>query len=114
MEFLYRDAAFAFGSPYVDEGVERRHCHGHVGWVGGDTVFGGTKDGVILVVAFDRGTSRAGLAFVARCGRVVEVHAAGALEQVPTGRGEISKLSRGASEQGLGEGRVAGAHLSVG
>ena len=55
-----------------------------------------------------------GFALVAAGGRVVEVGAAGALEQVAADRRLVAQLARRAGEQRLREHRIAGAHPGVG
>jgi hypothetical protein len=66
------------------------------------------------VEAAQRRTSRPGHALVAGLGRVIEVGAARALQQVAARRGLVAKLRRRAGENGLREQRITAAHAHVG
>ncbi len=61
------------------EGGER---DAEIGRVGGDALLGPAKDGVEAVLAAERVAAGAGFALVAGAGRVVEIRAAGALQEV--------------------------------
>ena len=69
--------------------VERGQGHRHVGRVGRDAVLGGARGSAWSRSAADRGAARPRLPLVARRGDVLEVHAAGALQQVAAGGREL-------------------------
>ena len=91
----------------MDLGVERGERHAHVGRMRGDAGFARAEDGVHAVEPGDRGAAAAGLALVAGRRGVVEVIAAGALQQVAAGRGHVAQLRRGAGEDRAGQQRIA-------
>ena len=92
----------------LDDGLERRQRHAHVGRVGGDAVLAGAEDRVDAVDAADAPGSRVpGLALVAGRGGVVEVVAARALQQVAAVGRHVAQLRRGAGQDRPGEQRVA-------
>ena len=62
----------------------------------------------------ERGAAGAGHTFVAGLGRVVEVGAARALEQIAAGGGLVAKLRRRAGQDRLRQQRIAAAHAHVG
>ena len=66
------------------------------------------------MIAADRRAAGAGPAFVAGCGDILKIDAAGALQQVAAGGREVAQLTRRPGEQGLGEHGVAGADDRVG
>ncbi len=86
----------------------------HVRRVGGDAVGGVAEHREVAVDALPGGAARAGRALVARLRRVLEVRAAGALEQVAPGGGRVPQLRGGTGQEGLREGGVADAHERVG
>ena len=65
------------------------------------------------VEAADGGTAAAWLAFVAGRRRIIEIGAAGALQQVAAGRRHIAQLLRGAGQDGARQQRVARFELWV-
>jgi hypothetical protein len=69
---------------------------------------------VVAVHALEGAAPAARRALVARAGDVGEVAAAGALEEVPAGRGAVAQLPGGAGQQCLGEHREALADTPVG
>lgn len=69
---------------------------------------------MIAIVARDRGAAAAGLAFVAGNGDVLEIGAAGALQQVASGGREVAQLTRSSGQQRLRENRIAAANRPVG
>ena len=73
----------------------------------------GAQDRVPAVDAADRRTAGAGLALVARRGRIVEIKAARALQEIATGRGHVAQLLRGAGEDGAREQWIACLDLRV-
>ena len=102
------------GAEQLDLGVERGQRDGHVRRMGGDAGVARAEDRVDPVEPAERRAAGAGLALVAGRGRVVEVGAAGALQQVAADGRLVAQLARGAGEQRLREHRVAGAHPGVG
>ena len=114
VEVGQRHAVFAVGVDVDDVGVERGHGDGHVGRVDGDAVLGGAEDGVVADVAADGRAAGAGGALVAGGGDVLEVDAAGALQQVARGGGEVAQLAGGGGKQGAGEHGVVAADDGVG
>jgi hypothetical protein len=94
----------------LDLGVEERHGDRHVGRVRGDAAFARAEDGMDAVEAAERGASGAGLALVAGAGRLVEIEAARALQEIAAGRRLVAKLRRRAGEERLGQNRVARAN----
>src|SRR5690606_10496989 len=77
-------------------GVQGGQRYGHVGGVGGDARVGGAEDRVVAGGSAERRAAAARGALVAGGGGVLEVDAAGALQQVPAGGGGIAQLARGA------------------
>ena len=82
--------------------------------MGGDAGVAGAEDGMHAVDAADGGAAGAGIALVAVRGRVVEVGAAGALQQVAADGRLVAQLAGGAGDERLGEDGVAGAHAEIG
>jgi hypothetical protein len=68
----------------------------------------------VAVLALARRAPRARPALVARLRHVLEVRAAGALEQVAADGRDVAQLPRGPGEHGLGEQWVPLAHAAVG
>src|SRR4051812_881486 len=64
----------------------------------GDAGLAGAEDRVDPVDAVDGGAAAAGRAFVARCGDVVEIEAARALQEIAAGRGHVAQLLRRAGQ----------------
>ncbi len=69
---------------------------------------------MVAGVAADRRTPASRCALVARGRHVLEIDAAGALQQVAGGRREVAQLPRRPGEQGLGQHRVVPADRRVG
>ncbi|GAA3114080.1 hypothetical protein GCM10020001_036580 [Nonomuraea salmonea] len=114
MEVCQGDAAGAVEAAYLDDGVQRGERHGHVGRVRGDAVVAHAEDRRAAVEPVERVAAGAALALVAGGVSVVEVRAAGALEQVAADGGHVAQLRRGPGEQRLRQHRVAGADPPVG
>ncbi len=93
--------------------IERRHRDRHVGRVRGDAVVAHAQHGVHPVDAAQRRAARPGHALVAGLGRVIEVGAPRALEQIPAGRGLVAKLRRRARQDRLRQQRIAAADAHV-
>ncbi len=72
------------------------------------------QDSKLAVIALTCGAAAARYPLVARLRNVLEVDAARALQQVPTGGGEIAQLARGPCEQRLGEQGIARANRAIG
>src|SRR4029077_7370045 len=78
-----------------------------------DAMFTGPEDRMHSVEAVDRRAATAQLALVAWRGRVVEVGAAGPLQEIAPGRGHVAQLLRGAGEDRAGEQGIARGDLRV-
>lgn len=88
IEFVDRQRALAaVGGDRFDASVERRHRDGHVGGMNGGAIRAGAEDAEAALEAAECRASGAGLALVAGHGRVVEIRAARALEQIAGGGG---------------------------
>src|SRR5262249_16304567 len=98
----------------LDPRVQDHQRHGHVGGMDGDARVARAQDRVDPVHATDGRAVGPGVPFVAVRGRVVEVRAAGALQQVAADRGVVAELTRGAREQRLGKYGVARPYPGVG
>ncbi|OSY50702.1 hypothetical protein BG846_03678 [Streptomyces fradiae ATCC 10745 = DSM 40063] len=105
--------AFAVRAGQLDVGVEGGEGDGEVRGVGGDAPGGVAEDGVVAVDAVAGAAAAAGGALAAGLGEVLEVGAAGALEEVAAGGGRVAELGGGAGEQGAGDGGVAGPYQGV-
>ncbi len=114
VEAVRGQAAGPLGAVQLDPGVQRGQRHRHVRGMGGDAVRGMAEDGVIAVHPLPRPAAAARHPLVAGLGQVLEVRAAGALEQVAAGRGRVAQLPGGAREQRLGQRRTAVADGRVG
>ncbi len=114
MELEERQAPDAGRTLHVDDGIERGQRDAHVGGMDGDARLRGAEDRVIAVEAVDRVAALAGVALVAaRSVVVVEIGAAGALEQVAADGGHVADLRAGAGDDGAGQQRIAGADQPV-
>ena len=80
----------------------------------GDAGVAHAHDRMLAAEPADRGTAAAGLAFVARLVGVVEIGAAGALEQIARGRRLVAQLARGAREQRAREQAIVAPHARIG
>ena len=114
VEVADRDAAGrSVGAEQLDLRVQHRHRDGHVGGMDGDARVARAEDRVNPVEAADRRAAGAGGPLVAARGRVVEVGAARALQQIAADRRLVAQLTRGARDQGLGEHRVASPNTGI-
>src|SRR5438270_14099621 len=77
-------------------------------------MLGVTDDRQVAVLTLACRAARRRPALVARFGDVLEVRAAGALEQVATDRGQVSDLPRCSRQQRLAENRVVAPDSRVG
>ena len=102
------------GRDGLDRGVERPHRHRHVARMGGDAGVAGAEDRVLPAEAADGGAAAAGLAFVAGLVGVVEIGAAGALQQIAGGRRLVAQLPRSAGEQRARQHPIVAPHARVG
>jgi hypothetical protein len=75
--------------------------------MGRDAGFAGAEDCVATIEAADGRAAAAGLAFVARHCRIVEIGATRPLQQVAAGRRHVAQLCRSAGKDRTGEQRVA-------
>src|SRR5207248_8844296 len=97
MKITNRNAAFALGATDMNDRFERSQCHVHIRWICGDAMFTGAQNGEATVYSGDGRATRSGLPFVARHGRVAEIHAAGSLQEVTGGGRHVAKLGRSAT-----------------
>ena len=94
----------------LNGGVEGGQRDRHVRGLGGDAVRGVAQYGEVAVGAVAGRAAGARGALVAGLGDVLEVGAAGALEQVAAGGRGVAQLPRGAGQQRLGQDGVAVAY----
>lgn len=113
MEIGKGDVARAIGALHVYHRIQRRQRHAHVGRMRGNAVRTGAQDGVVFGQAANRRTAGAGRTLVARRGAVVEIHAAGALQQVAAIAGHVADLWRGTGQNRRAQQRVACLNLGV-
>ena len=114
MKVLQGDAALAVQALHDHRGTQRGKRDVHVRRVRGDATLARADDRVDAVEAVSRRTARAGMALVACLERrVVEVVAAGALQQIAADGRHVAQLGRRAGQQCLGQQRVAVAHGAV-
>ena len=103
MKILERDRAVACRTRHPYDGFQGSQRHAHIRGMRRDALVARAQNRVDAVVAVDRRASAAGIAFVARCRRVVEVITAGALEQVAAVGRHVAKLRRRSGENGFGQ-----------
>lgn len=103
--------ASAAAHPYLS--LQRRQRHAQVGWMYRHAVFAGAEDRMVAVQPAARGASAARLALVAWRVGVVEILAAGTLQQVAAGAGHVAQLRRGAGEDRLGEQGIVRLHGGI-
>jgi hypothetical protein len=72
-----------------------------------DAVLAGAQDGVNAVEAGERRAAGAGATLVAWFRDVIEIIAAGSLEQIAAGRGLVAQLCTGAGQQRTAEDAIA-------
>ena len=107
VEVCQRNRPLSRGSEGADQRVERNQRHGQIGRMRRDARRRGAEDRQVAVVALRRWAARPALALVAGPGDVLEVDAAGALQQIAPDCGDIAWLAGGAREQGLCQNGVA-------
>jgi pantothenate kinase len=78
-------------------GIEGGQSNRHVRGMRGDARLRGAQDGQFAVIALAGRAAAARLTLVAGLGNVLEVDAARALQQVPTGGGQVAQLARSTS-----------------
>ncbi len=106
MKLLERNLAPSASALDLDHRIERDQRHAEVRGVRGDAGVAPAEHGVRAVLAAARVAAGTGLALVAGAGRIVEIAASRALQQVAAdGRG-IAQLRRGAGQQRLGDRRI--------
>ena len=113
VELGQRDVPRAARAFHLDRGVQRRERHCHVGRMGGDAVVARPQHCVAAVEPLQRGAPGARLALVARRRLVVEVQAAGALQQVSPNRRHVPQLPGSTMQDRLGQHRIPGADQGV-
>ena len=72
-----------------------------------------TKNCVHAVEPVDGRTAASGFAFVAGCGRVIEIKTTAALQKISRRACHVAQLRRGAGEDGVAQQRVAPLNLRV-
>jgi hypothetical protein len=107
VEVRERDRPVALRPAHLHGGLQGGQRDAHVGGMGGDAVLARPEDRVDAGHPADRRAAGAGLALVAGRGRVVEIIAAGPLEQVAARGGRVAQLRRGAGQDGVAQERVA-------
>ncbi len=107
------DAPLAMRPFDVHPRVQRRQRDAHVRGMHGDARLAGTEDGVDAVAPVACAAAGPRLALVARGGGVIEVVAAGALQQITAGAGHVAQLGRCPGKNGLAQQRVALLDLRV-
>src|SRR6266849_5908982 len=107
MEIGKRDAALAALAGRQHARLEGGERDAHVRGVGGDAMLARPQDRVHAVDAVDRRTTAPRLALVAGRRRIVEIQAAGSLQEIARGRGHVAQLRRGAREDRAAEQRIA-------
>src|SRR5262245_3524520 len=101
------DHAVAGRATHMDFRFQHRERHAHVGRVRRDAGVTAAEDRMYAIMAVDGGAAAGRLAFVAGRRCVVEVRAAGALQEIATRRCHITKLLRGSGHDRAGENRIA-------
>ena len=79
VEISHRNAASPAGATDLNDGIQSRQCHAHVGGMCCNAGLAHPEDGVAAVESVERVATAVRLAFVASCCRVVEVRAASPL-----------------------------------
>lgn len=102
MEVGESDPPLASAAAHQYLSLQRRQRHAQVGWMYRHAVFAGAEDRMVAVQPAARGASAARLALVAWRAGVVEILAAGTLQQVAACAGHVAQLRRGAGEDRLG------------
>jgi hypothetical protein len=111
MKVGHGQCALAVRAAQMHVCAECRQRHTHVGRMSGDTCRRRTKNRVNAVEPVDRIAALARVALVAaRTVNVVEVGAAGALQDVATDRRHVSNLGRSAGNEGSRKHRIARPH----
>ena len=97
----------------LDLGIQHAQRNRHVAGMGGDTGVAGTDHPERAAEPADRRTAGTGPAFIAGLVGVIEIGAAGTLEQVAAGRRLVAQLPRGTRDDGPGKHTVVLANPSV-
>lgn len=103
MEVGESDPPLAGTTAHMHPRLQRRQRHAQVGWMYRHAVFAGAENRMVAVQPAACGAAAARLALVAWRGGVVEILAAGTLQQVAAGAGHVAQLRRGAGEDRLDE-----------
>lgn len=98
VELRERNVALSPGALHMHHGIQRSQGHAHIRWMRGDAVRAGAENGVVFGQPANGRTAGARVAFVARGGMVVEIHAARALQQVAAIAGHVANLRRSAGQ----------------
>jgi hypothetical protein len=97
----------------VENCVQREQRHRQVGRVRGNAVLDGAEDRMHAMLAIPCRAPGSWFSLIAGAAGIAEVSAAGPLKQVPTNRGHITQLRRGAREKRLRDHRIRGRNRRV-
>ena len=91
----------------MNDSLESRERHAHVGWMHGDAGLAPADDRIHAVKSVDRAAAGTRLALIAGGVRVVEIEAAGPLQEIAAGRGHVAELRRRAGKNRARQHRIA-------
>ena len=115
MKVRERHRSLAIGPAEMDHGIEHGERDAHVGRMRGDALIRRAQDGMMAIEPFACVAARARLPLVAaRSIDIVEIQAAGPLEDVAADRRHVADLRGGTGEQRTREHRVAAAYERMG
>ena len=107
MEHFERNVPPACSALDLDDGIKRNQRDAKIGGVRRDAALAPSQYGVQPVVAAAGVAARAGSAFVAGAGNVVEIGAAGPLHEIAAHGGGIAKLCGRSRQERLGDGYMS-------
>ncbi|PAV66104.1 hypothetical protein WR25_17475 [Diploscapter pachys] len=99
----------SLATPSADDhpGLKGGQGDAHIRWMNRHAQRAGAQNRMIAVETVTSRATAARCPFVARCRRVVEVEAAGALQQIAASAGHVAQLRGGTGQDRLGEQRIA-------
>ncbi len=106
MELGERDGPISIRASDADRRIESGERNAHVRRMCRDAVLAGSEDGMDSVHTVDRRTTGSRRTLVARRRRIVEVVAAGALQEVAAHTGRVAELRRSAGQDRTREQRI--------
>jgi len=109
-----KEAPVARAASNVENCVQCDKCHRQVGRVRSNAVLAGAEDCMHAMRAIPCGAPGSWFSLIAGAAGIAKVSAAGSLQQVPTNRGHITQLRRGAREKRLRDHRICGRNRTVG